>query len=300
MINYYYNETHKSIKDRRRDEEKKLIKTSKDVSYPDYNALKEEMNEEEPQLLFTIRNSDDFVIKKVLKNPSKGFNRFHWDLRYEITNPVSFSSPSFYNPFAGTREGTLVEPGNYTIQMDYLLNGEITKLADPKEFKVSLLDNTVMPAKDRKEKIQFQREVAKMQGEISSYSSIFSEISNKIKYFEVAVLRLEKPMGELLSDLNEIKEHSREIRVMFYGDNVKRKLDMQEIPTPSSRVGIIASEQKYSTSSPTQTHINSFKIAKEEFGPIKTKVDSLVEKVKSLEDKMKLVGAAYTPGRFEN
>ena len=300
MINYYYNETYKSIKERRREEEKKLIKTSKDVSYPDYNALKEEMNEDEPQLLFTIRNSDDFVIKKVLKNPSKGFNRFHWDLRYEVTNPVSFSSPSFYNPFAGTREGTLVEPGTYTIQMDYLLDGDITTLADPKEFKVSLLDNTVMPAKDRKEKIQFQREVAKMQGEISSYSSILSEISNKIKYFEVAVLRLEKPMGELLSDLNEIKEVSREIRVMFYGDNVKRKLDMQEIPTPSSRVGIIASEQKYSTSSPTQTHINSFKIAKEEFDPIKNKVDSLVEKVKSLEDKMKLVGAAYTPGRFEN
>ena len=51
---------------------------------------------------------------------------------------------------------------------------------------------------------------------------------------------------------------------MFYGDNVKRKLDMQRF-TPSSRVGIIASEQKYSTSSPTQTHINSFEIAKEEF-----------------------------------
>ncbi|GIR72855.1 MAG: hypothetical protein CM15mP75_3670 [Flammeovirgaceae bacterium] len=34
--------------------------------------------------------------------------------------------------------------------------------------------------------------------------------------------------------------------------------------------------------------------------PIKTRVDSLIEKVKILEDKMKLVGAAYTPGRFEN
>ena len=157
--------------------------------------------------------------------------------------------------------------------MDYLVNGELIKLYGPREFKVSLLENTEMPAKDRKEKIQFQREVAKMQGEISSYSSILSEISNKIRYFEVAVLRLEKPMEELLSELHDIKEESREVRLMFYGDNVKRKLDMQEIPTPSSRVGIIASEQKYSTSSPTQTHINSFEIAKEEFVPIKTRVD---------------------------
>ena len=64
--------------------------------------------------------------------------------------------------------------------MDYLVNGELINLYGPREFKVSLLENTEMPAKDRKEKIQFQREVAKMQGEISSYSSILSEISNKI------------------------------------------------------------------------------------------------------------------------
>ena len=50
-----------------------------------------------------------------------------------------------------------------------------------------------------------------MQGEISSYSSILSEISNKIRYFEVAVLRLEKPMEELLSELNDIKEDSRRL-----------------------------------------------------------------------------------------
>ena len=300
MINYYYSENFKSLKDKRRDNEKTLIEAKKDVSYPNYDALNAEMNENEAQLLFTIKNSNNQVIKKILEKPTKGYNRFHWDLRYEVTSPISFSSPSFYNPFSGKREGTLVEPGTYNISMDYLVNGELINLYGPREFKVSLLENTVMPAKDRKEKIQFQREVAKMQGEISSYSSILSEISNKIRYFEVAVLRLEKPMGELLSELNDIKEDSREVRVMFYGDNVKRKLDMQEIPTPSSRVGIIASEQKYSTSSPTQTHINSFEIAKEEFVPIKTRVDSLIEKVKILEDKMKLVGAAYTPGRFEN
>ncbi len=300
LISYYYNENYKSLKDKRRDNEKKLIESQKDIFYPNYDALKAEMYESDAQLLFTIRNSDNQVIKKILEKPSKGYNRFHWNLRYEVASPISFSSTSFYNPFAGKREGTLVEPGTYNISMDNLVNGELIKLVGPREFKVALLENTVMPAEDREEKIQFQREVAKMQGEISSYSSIILEISNKIKYFEVAVLRLEKPMDELLSELYDIKDDLREVRIMFYGDNVKRKLDIQEIPSPSSRVGIIASEQKYSTSSPTQTHLNSFEIAKEEFIPIKSRVDSLIEKVKNLEDKMKVIGAAYTPGRFEN
>ena len=31
-------------------------------------------------------------------------------------------------------------------------------------------------------------------------------------------------MEELLSELNDIKEDSREVRVMFYGDNVEEKI----------------------------------------------------------------------------
>ncbi|MFL3001260.1 MAG: hypothetical protein ACJZ0Y_03725 [Cytophagales bacterium] len=184
--------------------------------------------------------------------------------------------------------------------MDYFVDGESTTLVEPKEFTVSLLDNTVLPAEDREAKVRFQRDVSMLQGEISSYSRILSEIGDKVKYFEVAILRLEKPILELSSDMKQVKDDLRDINTLFYGDNVKRRLDMQEVPTPSSRVGIIANEQKYSTAAPTGTHINSLKIAKEEFVPIKSRVDLLVEKVKKLEDKMKSLGAPYTPGRYDN
>ena len=43
-----------------------------------------------------------------------------------------------------------------------------------------------------------------MQGEISSYSSIYQKYQIKLDIL-VAVLRLEKPMEELLSELNDIK-----------------------------------------------------------------------------------------------
>ncbi|MDG2341801.1 MAG: glycosyl hydrolase [Cytophagales bacterium] len=300
MISYYYDENYKSIRDKRREKEKKLIKDKEDVYYPEYDALKAEMDEDEAKLLFTVKNSEGLVVKKVLNKPSKGFDRFHWDLRYEVTNPINLSSSSFYNPFAGVSEGTLVEPGTYTVQMDYFVDGESTTLVEPKEFTVSLLDNTVLPAEDREAKVRFQRDVSMLQGEISSYSRILSEIGDKVNYFEVAILRLEKPILELSSDMKEVKDDLRDINTLFYGDNVKRRLDMQEVPTPSSRVGIIANEQKYSTAAPTGTHINSLKIAKEEFVPIKSKVNLLVEKVKSLEDKMKALGASYTPGRYDN
>ena len=94
MISYYYDENYKSIRDKRKEKEKKLIKAKEDVYYPDYDALKAEIDEDEAKLLFTVKNSEDLVVKKVLKKPSKGFNRFHWDLRYEVTNPINLSSSS--------------------------------------------------------------------------------------------------------------------------------------------------------------------------------------------------------------
>ena len=64
-------------------------------------------------------------------------------------------------------------------------------------------------------------------------------------------------------------------------------------------VSALGYEQKYSTSSPTSTHLESFKIAQEEFIPIKEKIKTLVEDVKQLEDKLREMGAPYTTGRFK-
>ena len=209
MIDYYYGNSYKSIRDKRKATEKDLIKNKRDVNYPSYDELKAEMNESKAELLFTIRNSENHVVKKISRKPTKGFSRFQWNLRYEPTNPINLSSSSFYNPFAGTTEGTLVEPGEYTIEMDYVVGGNITQLVEPKKFSVTLLDNTVLPAEDRNEKVKFQREVSKMRGEISSYSNILSEIKNKIRYFEVAIMKLERPLGDLLPELNKIKKSQR-------------------------------------------------------------------------------------------
>jgi hypothetical protein len=65
-------------------------------------------------------------------------------------------------------------------------------------------------------------------------------------------------------------------------------------------VGAILYEQKYSTAAPTKTHRDSFDIAKEEFMPIKERVDALyANDIKELEKMLKDAGAPYTPGRIK-
>ena len=299
MVTYYYGDSIKSIKEKRQKKEKESIKSEEDTTYPSYKELYAEVNEEKPKLVFTIKNSSGKVVKKIFKKPSEGLQRFNWNLRYEENNPIDLSSASFYNPFAGTSEGTLVNPDTYTVELDYYDNGSLTNLVSPVSFNVRALDNTIMPAKDRAAKVAFQREVSALQGEMSASGRILSEINNKLKYIKEAVKVVEEPIGSLSNTIRDIELRIKDINTRLYGDSVKRRLDIQQLPSPSNRLGSMSYEQKYSTAAPTQTHIRSFAIAKEEYLPIKIEIENLMkEDIKKLEDELKAIGAPYTPGRI--
>ena len=297
IFTYNYDKKFESLKSKRQKTEKKLIKDEKDVSYPSYEELYNELNEAKPELVFTIRDSENNVVKKIYKKPSKGLSRFQWDLRYEDNSPINLNTSSFYNPFAGVSEGTLVSPGTYTIDMSLLEAGETTKIVNAKSFNVVALNNTVMPADDRLAKVEFQRKVSKLQAEIGEYSRKLSEVSNKMRYVAQAIKKVEQPVDKISKMAWDLNQAIKEINLKFYGDNVKSRLDIQTYLTPSSRLGAVAYYQKYSTAAPTKTHMDSYEIAKEEFQPIKLMINELKVKMTDLESLLKEMGAAYTPGR---
>ena len=297
IFTYNFDKKFESLKSKRQKAEKKLIKERKNVSYPTYNELFDEVNEAKPELVFTIRDNEENVVKKIYRSPTKGLNRFHWDLRYEDNSPINLSSASFYNPFAGVSEGTLVNPGTYTIDMSILKAGETTKVVDPQSFNVVALNNTVMPADDRESKVNFQRKVSKLQAEMGEYSRKFSEISSKMPYIHEAIKKVEQPVDEISKVAWDVKQSIKEVNLKFYGDNVKSRLDIQSYLSPYSRLGSVAYYQKYSTAAPTKTHMDSYEIAKEEFQPIKLMIDELKAIMTDLENQLKNIGAAYTPGR---
>ncbi len=298
MITYYYNEDYKSLKDQRTKEEKALIKDEKDTPYPSYNELKAEYDEAKPQLVFTIKNSAGTVVKKEFKSPKQGVQRFHWDLRYTLPNPIDLSKPSFYNPWAAIDEGTLVEPGTYTVQMDLFENGSMTALVGPKSFEVKALKNTVMPAEDRAAKVVFQKEVAQLEADYAATQTIMNETNNKLRYIKSAIKRSEQPYEVLTALVMSIEDKLDAINIDLYGDSVKRRLDISQPQTPANRIGTISYEQKYSTSAPTETHKSSFLIAKRQISAIKKRVETIYNvDIKQLEQKLINSGAPYTPGR---
>ncbi len=302
MITYYYSEDFKTLKEKRTKREEELIKDKKDTYYPNYEARKAEKEEEEAQLLFTITNAEGIVVKKEFKKPAKGVQRFHWDLRFTPQDPIDLSTPSFYNPFRGKDEGTLVAPGTYTITMQLVENGILTDLAKPVVFEVKALENTTLPAEDRNAKVAFQRDVARLQADLQVCEKIIKESKDKLKYIKAAIKRSEQPFGTLAKSVLDIENKMKEVNTALYGDPVKFELDIPQPQTTSNRIGIMGYEQKYSTSAPTKTHKDNYAIARAEIDSIKKEVETIFNvDVKQLEDRLIKSGAPYTPGRgYEN
>jgi len=298
MITYYYDESYESLKKQRSKVEKALIKDEKDTPYPTYDKLKAEEDEKEPQLVFTIKDAQGNVIKKEMKSPKKGLQRFNWDLRFIRQNAVNFNKPDFYNPFAGKDEGTLVEPGAYTVQMDLFHEGNITPLVNPVSFNVKALQNTTMPAENREAKVAFQRDMATLEAKAEICRNLFGDMNNKLKYIKEAINRSELPLGQFSNEVSNIENKLKELRTAMYGDPIKSRLDIDQPISPMSRLGIIAGEQKYSTSKPTQTHRDNYDIAKSEIEVIKQQLETLYNvDVKQLEEQLVKAGVPYTPGR---
>ena len=298
MITYYYNDTYKSLKENRTEKEKELIKNKEDANYPNYDSLKAEREESEPSLVFTIKNSQGKVVKKEFKKPEEGLQRFHWDLRYTLQTPIDLSTSSFYNPWSTIDEGTLAQPGKYTVEMEMYSEGKLTSLVSPVSFNVIGLENTVMPAEDRAEKVAFQKQVMQLDANLQACQNIINETNSKLKYIKSAIKRSEFPYGELSQDVVAIEKKLKDINISLYGDPIKNKLDIRQPQNPATRLGIMNYEQKYSTSAPTQTHRDNYAIAKAEITIIKQKVEAIFNiDIKQLEEKLVKSGAPYTPGR---
>lgn len=294
LITWYQKEDLKTKKDLRREREKETDNNP----FPDYETLKAENEESEPYLLFTITDQEGNIVRKLKTAGKKGVNRIHWNLRYASTDPVRLPSSSFYNPFSGNEDGSLVPPGTYTLTLSKFSNGDFSTIDAPVSFEVKALDHTVMPATDKEALAAFQNEVSEFARQVRGAGNSMGEVREELKYIKIAIDKTPKDQDSLFKAYQAIVSELDKLGVVMYGDRVASQLDIDKPMPVSQRIGSIQGEMAKSTSTPTETHRMSLAVAKKEFEPVRTSLRKLInEDLDTLQKELEAAKAPYTPNR---
>jgi photosystem II stability/assembly factor-like uncharacterized protein len=293
---YYLKQDIKTLKEKRQEEEKEAFKEKKPVSYPSYERMKAEQEEEIPFLAFTISDEEGNVVRRLRAPAKAGLFRITWDLRYPDVRPTTIRNMKLDSSGPSS---TFALPGKYQVFMAKNVDGEETQLTEPVGFEAKSLGNVSLPALDRAELVAFQKEVRELNRAVNAASLVVREVSSKIQHFKAALKSVTAEQTELRGDIRSLESKVREIDRKLFGDRTARRLDKDVEPGLSRRINSTIRDQWRSTSAPTQSQREAFQIVAEEFPPILQALKQIVEEdVKKIEKKLEDIGAPYTPGRL--
>ncbi len=294
----YLNDVPKMKKAIRQDMEKKLFKDGKPIPQPSLRELDEENREIAPYLLVTIRDSEGDVVRTMTQKPSKGIQRFSWDLSYDNTRP-QFANK--FNPLARNRGSIYVMPGIYSVEVAMVHNGAVKPLAKPENFSVKPLNNTTLPAKSREQMVSFQREVSRLSKAMVGAMQLTNDLKSEVVVMRQTALTLASAHTELMPYLASIESELEEIEFILNGHSPKAS--REELPPADMALNLrlrdVISTQINSTSDITSTSKMQFEILKEEFPPVLDRIRKVAEEMmvkarKMMDEK----DAPYTRGRI--
>ncbi|MBL4657885.1 MAG: glycosyl hydrolase, partial [Flavobacteriales bacterium] len=265
---YMIKDSLRTNKEVRQKKEKLLTKEGKDISYPSFEAMRIEDNEEKPYLLFTITDEKGNEIRKIRTDPSNGMKRLTWDFKHADVSAIKLKQAKV-GRYSERSTGPMALPGTYSVSISKSENGVITQIGDPVSFKIKTLDNTTLPAKDKAALLAFQQELDDFRRVLVTAGEAADDAEDKLKYIKIAIQSTPNLPIELMKKVKAVEAQLNDIDIKLYGDWSLAKRQYETYPGISSRIGTARYGMWHASSTPTQTNVDGLKIAKEEYEPVK-------------------------------
>ena len=287
-INFYVNEEFTSLKAQRKAKEKELRKDGEAVYYPSWEALKEEDFEQKSELIFTIRDNEGNIVRRMRQPAKKGFNRIHWDLRYPGFDPISASGKQ--------DAGWLVVPGKYSVSLSKLVDGKETDYDQSQTFEVLSLDNRTFPSADRNADLVFDMKAGKLQAAISGAGKYLSELEKRIKHINVAVTETLAVDQATLALVHQMSRDVKEIKLSLYGNSIVSKRAEPTATSVAGYIGYLMWSRSESTTAVNEQQKLRFKRASEGYANIHQQISQLADSVRLTEEAIIKAGGNWLPG----
>ncbi len=295
-FNFYLKESLKTARETRIEIEKEQIKNKEAIAYPTFDQLRAEDNEEKPYLIFTITDDNGAIVKRILAKASKGIQRVVWNLRYPSKGPLS----SKVDLYEDKSEGAMVVPGTYFVQVSKRENGKITDLTSKKSFEVESLELNKLKSEDKTALLTFSKKIADLQRAAFGTSRATSDLKKRAEMLKKAVLVTPNADLNLLNEIDEILSDLKLVDIKLNGDKSIKKREFETAPSITDRVGQIVWYVYNSTSAPTQTQRDSYRVAGEAFKALLADLNATSVNIDSVHDKLEQSKAPYVPGKIPN
>jgi len=296
---YYLKEELKTRKAKRQEAERDAQRKGTPVAIPSQADFRAEEEEEAPAVVFTISDSAGRVVRRLTGPVSAGIQRISWDLRYPAPSLAPPPNPDADDPFNEGPSGPLVMPGTYKVAAAMRLNGVFTPLGQAQEFQVTVEGQERMSPADRAALVEFQQKAARLQRALQGALATANALKPRLVAIRRALLETPAAPEKLLSDAAALDKRTNEILRALQGDQTLRQRNMNLPASISERVGSVVGSQRTSTARPTQTQIDQYAFAAQEFETVLNQLRQLIEgDLAKLEKQMEAAGAPWTPGRI--
>jgi len=293
---YYLKDGFKSRTDQRLEAEKDAVKAETEIVIPSFDDLRAEDEELDPAMVFTVRDGDGNVIRRVNGCAKKGIHRVSWDLRYPSSRPTDISDkkPSRWGtPWVGP----LAAPGTYTVSMAKKIDGVMTEIAGPVEFEVVNLSLAALPGAPPDEASAFEAKVARLQRAVTGAVKLTGEIEDRLAHLRKAILDTPAADAVQLATARALQTELDDINIALVGDPTKGERNVFTPPSISDRVDRIVGGLWTTTQGPTGTQRDNYRWAGEAFTVELGRIDALIARLEALEGELETQGAPWTPGR---
>jgi photosystem II stability/assembly factor-like uncharacterized protein len=297
-ITYYLKDALKTRKERRQDAEREAQRSGAPAGWPSQAELRAEEEDEAPAVVLTVTDSGGRVVRRLTGPIGAGVQRVNWDLRYPAATLPAPPPPDADFDFEPP-SGPLVMPGSYKVELAKKIDGVVTPIGQPQQFEVYVEGVQEMSTSDRTALVEFQQKAVRLQRAVSGSTEAANALRPRLAAIKRAILETPSLPGRLQDDAVALEKRTNDILRALRGDNVARQRNMNTAPSINERVGYMVAAQRTSTSRPTQTQINQYAVAAQEFEGVLAQLRQLIDvDLARLEKQLEAAGAPWTPGRI--
>ncbi|MGB7394486.1 MAG: glycosyl hydrolase [Pricia sp.] len=277
VFNYYLSEGFESMADDRQEKEKKLKKEDKGIPFPGWDALDEEKTQAIPQAILLVKDAGGEVVARVEGPLKKGFHQVAWDLSKSLESTLELPIKKEGDDDDDYQPSVMADPGTYTVALYKSVDGVTTALDEPKQFTVERIRKNIMENPNEGEIPQYVENVRDFSTEMALLMHRFEKAEKKVEAFGEALKYTSAEPGTLEKEVAQVRSTMLELKQTLYGNSSKMEVGEKDDPTISDRLNVARSGFYGNTYGPTQTHMESFKMAQQQLADIRPKLIQFLE-----------------------